>query len=187
MPSLWVDADACPRVAREIIVRAAERTQTPTWFVANHQVPLPPSPWVKPLAQEAIDKGAAVMTNRGETLDRGNIRARVQMRDFMETMRSSGEHTGGPKGYSDSELLGRRPPRVRQRPGPLVGQECLRRPLGPPLSGETWDLSGAGNRSERRSFFRDEECSAQGRVYSAFAKACPRVSRATPPGVTPSP
>ncbi|MGB8712245.1 MAG: YaiI/YqxD family protein [Onishia taeanensis] len=131
MPSLWVDADACPRVAREIIVRAAERTQTPTWFVANHQVPLPPSPWVKPLAvasgfdaaddeivrrlvpgdllvtadlplaQEAIDKGAAVMTNRGETLDRSNIRARVQMRDFMETMRSSGEHTGGPKGYSD--------------------------------------------------------------------------------------
>ncbi|WP_458526917.1 YaiI/YqxD family protein [Onishia taeanensis] len=131
MPSLWVDADACPRVAREIIVRAAERTQTPTWFVANHQVPLPASPWVKPLsvasgfdaaddeivrrltpgdllitadlplAQEAIDKGAAVMTNRGETLDRSNIRARVQMRDFMETMRSSGEHTGGPKGYSD--------------------------------------------------------------------------------------
>lgn len=131
MPSLWVDADACPRVAREIIVRAAERTQTPTWFVANHQVPLPPSPWVKPLAvasgfdaaddeivrrlvpgdllvtadlplaQEAIDKGAAVMTNRGEALDRSNIRARVQMRDFMETMRSSGEHTGGPKGYSD--------------------------------------------------------------------------------------
>lgn len=131
MPSLWVDADACPRVARDIIVRAAERTQTPTWFVANHQVPLPPSPWVKPLAvasgfdaaddeivrrlvpgdllvtadlplaQEAIDKGAAVMTNRGEALDRSNIRARVQMRDFMETMRSSGEHTGGPKGYSD--------------------------------------------------------------------------------------
>ncbi|MAX32132.1 MAG: hypothetical protein CME72_03580, partial [Halomonadaceae bacterium] len=126
-----VDADACPRVARDIIVRAAERTQTPTWFVANHQVPLPPSPWVKPLsvasgfdaaddeivrrlvpgdllvtadlplAQEAIDKGAAVMTNRGEALDRSNIRARVQMRDFMETMRSSGEHTGGPKGYSD--------------------------------------------------------------------------------------
>ncbi|WP_168012127.1 YaiI/YqxD family protein [Halomonas salinarum] len=131
MPSLWVDADACPRVAREIIVRAAERTQTPTWFVANHQVPLPPSPWVKPLAvasgfdvaddeivrrltpgdllvtadlplaQEAIEKGAAVMTNRGEALDHSNIRARVQMRDFMETMRSSGEHTGGPKGYSD--------------------------------------------------------------------------------------
>ncbi|WP_043529910.1 YaiI/YqxD family protein [Litchfieldella xinjiangensis] len=133
MPNLWVDADACPRVARDIIVRAAERTATPTWFVANHQVPLPASRWVKalavasgfdaadneivarlapgdlmissdlPLALEALDKGAAVMTTRGETLDRNNIRARVQMRDFMETLRASGEHTGGPKGYSDSD------------------------------------------------------------------------------------
>ncbi|MFC3282148.1 YaiI/YqxD family protein [Litchfieldella rifensis] len=133
MPSLWVDADACPRVARDIIVRAAERTGTPTWFVANHQVPLPASRWVKPLAvshgfdaadheivarleegdllitsdlplaMEAIDKGAQVMTTRGESLDRSNIRARVQMRDFMETLRASGEHTGGPKGYSDGD------------------------------------------------------------------------------------
>jgi uncharacterized protein YaiI (UPF0178 family) len=133
MPTLWVDADACPRVAREIIIRAAERTAMPAWFVANHAVPLPPSKWVKglsvsqgfdaaddeivsriehgdllitsdlPLAMEAIDKGAAVMTTRGETLDKSNIRARVQMRDFMETLRASGEHTGGPKGYSDSD------------------------------------------------------------------------------------
>ena len=131
MPSLWIDADACPKVAREIILRAAERTATPTWFVANHQIPLPPSRWVKslavasgfdaadneivarleagdllissdlPLAMEAIDKGAAVMTTRGEMLDKSNIKARVQMRDFMETLRASGEHTGGPKGYSD--------------------------------------------------------------------------------------
>ncbi|MBD3896826.1 YaiI/YqxD family protein [Halomonas sp. ML-15] len=131
MPTLWIDADACPKVAREIIVRAAERTDTPTWFVANHQIPLPPSRWVKslavasgfdaaddeivarleagdllissdlPLALEAIDKGAAVMTSRGEMLDKSNIKARVQMRDFMETLRASGEHTGGPKGYSD--------------------------------------------------------------------------------------
>lgn len=133
MPSLWVDADACPRVAREIIVRAAERTATPTWFVANHAIPLPRSPVVKalavshgfdaaddeiverlaandlvitsdlPLAMEAIERGAKVMTTRGETLDANNIRARVQMRDFMETLRTSGEHTGGPKGYSDSD------------------------------------------------------------------------------------
>jgi uncharacterized protein len=133
MPTLWVDADACPKVAREIIVRAAERTTTPTWFVANHLIPLPPSKWVKslsvshgfdaadneivarlapgdllissdlPLAMEAIDKGAAVMTTRGEMLERNNIRAKVQLRDFMETMRSSGEHTGGPKGYSDTD------------------------------------------------------------------------------------
>jgi len=133
MPNLWVDADACPRVARDIIVRAAERTTTPTWFVANHAVPLPPSPWVKglsvsqgfdaadneiveriqpgdllitsdlPLALEAIDRDARVMTTRGEALDANNIRARVQMRDFMETLRASGEHTGGPSGYSDSD------------------------------------------------------------------------------------
>lgn len=133
MPSLWVDADACPKVAREIIVRAAERTATPTWFVANHAIPLPPSKWVRalsvshgfdaadheivarladgdllitsdlPLAMEAIEKGAAVMTTRGEMLDRSNIRARVQMRDFLETLRASGEHTGGPKGYADTD------------------------------------------------------------------------------------
>lgn len=133
MPTLWVDADACPRAARDIIVRAAERTATPAWFVANHAVPLPPSRWVKglsvshgfdaadneiverlqpgdllitsdlPLALEAIERQAKVMTTRGEALNENNIRARVQMRDFMETMRSSGEHTGGPKGYSDAD------------------------------------------------------------------------------------
>ena len=133
MPTLWVDADACPRAARDILIRAAERTQTLAWMVANHTLPLPPSRWVKalavpsgfdaadneivqritpgdllvtadlPLAMEALDKGAQVMTNRGEALTPDNIRARVQMRDFMETLRASGEHTGGPKGYGDIE------------------------------------------------------------------------------------
>lgn len=133
MPTLWVDADACPRPARDILIRAAERTETPAWMVANHALPLPPSRWVKalsvasgfdaadneiveriskgdllitadlPLAMEALDKGADVMTNRGEALTRDNIRARVQMRDFMETLRASGEHTAGPKGYGDIE------------------------------------------------------------------------------------
>ncbi|MCO7232621.1 MULTISPECIES: YaiI/YqxD family protein [unclassified Cobetia] len=133
LATLWVDADACPRAARDILVRAAERTATPTWFVANHQVPLPRSAHVKalsvpagadaadqliverarrgdmvitsdlPLALEAIEKGALVMTSRGETLDANNIRAKVQMRDFMESMRSSGEHTGGPSAYGQRE------------------------------------------------------------------------------------
>ncbi|AVV33750.1 YaiI/YqxD family protein [Halomonas sp. SF2003] len=131
--TLWVDADACPRAARDLLVRAAERTATPTWFVANHQVPLPRSLHVKalsvpqgadaadqliverahpgdmvitsdlPLALEAIEKGALVMTTRGEALDGNNIRAKVQMRDFMESMRSSGEHTGGPSAYGQRE------------------------------------------------------------------------------------
>ena len=134
--TLWVDADACPRAARDILVRAAERTATPTWFVANHQVPLPRSVHVKalsvpagadaadqliverarpgdmvitsdlPLALEAIEKGALVMTSRGETLDANNIRAKgSDERDFMEEQlaRSSGEHTGGPSAYGQRE------------------------------------------------------------------------------------
>ncbi|GHB28361.1 YaiI/YqxD family protein [Salinicola rhizosphaerae] len=133
MPTLWIDADACPKVAREIIVRAAERTGTRTWMVANHAIPLPPSRWVKsrtvahgfdaaddaiveavlsgdlvvtsdlPLAEAAIARGAHVMTTRGEALTRDNIRARVQMRDFMETLRASGEHTRGPNAYDDAD------------------------------------------------------------------------------------
>lgn len=133
MPTLWIDADACPRAAREIIVRAAERTRTLTWMVANHTLPLPPSAWVKsrtvahgfdaaddaivdavspgdlvvtsdlPLAQAVIERGAEVMTNRGEPLTPDNIRARVQMRDFLETLRASGEHTSGPSAYGDAE------------------------------------------------------------------------------------
>ncbi|WP_298848944.1 YaiI/YqxD family protein [uncultured Salinicola sp.] len=132
-PTLWIDADACPRVARDIIIRAAERTQTRTWMVANHALPLPPSPWVKsrtvahgfdaaddaivdavtsgdlvitsdlPLAQEVIERGAMVMTTRGENLTLDNIRSRVQMRDFMETLRASGEHTQGPSAYTDGD------------------------------------------------------------------------------------
>jgi len=97
MPTLWIDADACPRAAREIIVRAAERTRTRTWMVANHALPLPPSAWVKSRA------GADVMTTRGERLTGDNIRARVQMRDFMETLRASGEQTRGPNAYSDGD------------------------------------------------------------------------------------
>ncbi|WP_251978661.1 YaiI/YqxD family protein [Salinicola avicenniae] len=133
MPTLWIDADACPRAAREIIIRAAERTETPTCMVANHALPLPPSRWVKsrtvahgfdaadsaivdavaagdlvvtsdlPLAQAVIERGAEVMTTRGEALTTDNVRARVQMRDFMETLRASGEHTGGPNAYDEGD------------------------------------------------------------------------------------
>ncbi|WP_106418252.1 YaiI/YqxD family protein [Salinicola tamaricis] len=131
--TLWIDADACPRAAREIILRAAERTHTPTWMVANHTLPLPPSAWVKarsvaqgfdaaddliaasvrpgdlvitsdlPLAQEVIERGADVMTTRGEPLSADNVRAKVQMRDFLETLRASGEQTRGPDAYGDTE------------------------------------------------------------------------------------
>ena len=123
---IWVDADACPVVIRDILCRAAVKRQIETTFVANQAVRLPPSPWLKslqvpkgfdvaddeiasraaegdlvitadiPLASEVLAKGSFVITPRGEQYTRNNIKQRLQMRDFMETMRSSGEHTGGP-------------------------------------------------------------------------------------------
>lgn len=123
---IWVDADACPVVIREILIRAAQRTGVLTTFVANQALPLPRMPAVRmlqvsagfdvadneivlraapgelvitndlPLAAEVIEKGCKAVSHRGETFTPNNIRARLNMRDFMETMRASGEHTGGP-------------------------------------------------------------------------------------------
>jgi uncharacterized protein len=124
--SIWVDADACPKVIREILFRAATRLELPLTLVANHVLPVPQSPWVKavqvaqgfdvadnyiveqvcqddlvitadiPLAAELIAKGAGVISPRGEQFTKNNIGQRLNMRDFMETMRSSGEVGGGP-------------------------------------------------------------------------------------------
>lgn len=123
---IWVDADACPVVIKEILFRAAERTQTDMTLVANQQVKIPKSTFIQflqvasgfdvadneivrllsagdlvvtadiPLASEAIDKGATALSPRGELYTTENIRARLTMRDFMDTLRSSGVHTGGP-------------------------------------------------------------------------------------------
>jgi len=123
---IWVDADACPGVIREIIAKASHKRAISTTFVANHSFSLPRSPHVRlhkvpsgfdeadkeivrqvsegdlvitadiPLASDVLDKSALVLTPRGERYTENNIKPRLQMRDFMETMRSSGEHTGGP-------------------------------------------------------------------------------------------
>ena len=124
--SIWVDADACPKVIREILFRAAGRVAIPLTLVANHALPVPKSPLIQciqveqgfdvadnfivqhvkkddlvvtsdiPLAAELIEKGAHVITSRGEKYTRNNVRQRLNMRDFMDTMRSSGEMMGGP-------------------------------------------------------------------------------------------
>ena len=124
--SIWVDADACPVVIKEILFRAATRKQVPVILVANHAMRVPPSPYIKmvqvppgfdvadnhivqhcqtgdlvitsdiPLAAEAVEKGAQVITGRGEPLTKENVRQRLNMRDFMETLRASGEVRGGP-------------------------------------------------------------------------------------------
>ena len=123
---IWVDGDACPAPVKEILFRAAERTQTELTLVANQPVRVPRSAVIKflqvaagfdvadneivkrlsagdlvvtgdiPLASEAIDKGAQALNPRGELYTEDNIRARLNMRDFMDTMRASGLHTGGP-------------------------------------------------------------------------------------------
>lgn len=136
--SIWVDADACPKVIREILFRAAQRVEVPLTLVANHSLPVPASPLVRmqqveqgfdvadnvivqhvaendlvitsdiPLAAEVIEKGAQVITSRGERYTRNNIRQRLNMRDFMETMRSSMEVGGGPPalGPKDKQAFG---------------------------------------------------------------------------------
>jgi uncharacterized protein YaiI (UPF0178 family) len=125
MLTIWVDADACPVVIKDIICRAAERTQTLAVFVANQAINLPKSKYSQmlqvgagfdvadntivqkmntgdivitsdiPLAAEVLDKKALVITSRGERYTQDNIKARLTMRDFMETMRASGIQSGG--------------------------------------------------------------------------------------------
>lgn len=124
-PSIWVDADACPVVIKEIVFRAAERSEVETILLANHAVRVPPSKFIRsvqvssgfdvadneivrraqagdlvvtsdiPLAAEVIEKGALALSPRGELHTAENIRARLNMRDFMDTMRSSGVEVGG--------------------------------------------------------------------------------------------
>lgn len=127
---IWVDADACPNVIKEVLYRAADRTATTITFVANQFLRVPPSPYLRtlqvpagfdvadneivrrcqpgdlvitadiPLAAEVIEKGAAALNPRGERYSPATIRERLTMRDFMDTLRSSGVQTGGPAAMS---------------------------------------------------------------------------------------
>ncbi len=130
---IWVDADACPVVIREILCRAAKRTETPTFFVANQHITLPKSPLLTmlqvsqgfdvadntivqkvnvndlvitsdiPLANEVLEKDALVLSPRGQRYTHENIKARLNMRDFMETMRASGIQSGGPAALNHAD------------------------------------------------------------------------------------
>jgi uncharacterized protein len=131
--TVWVDADACPNLVKQILFRAAERTGVELTLVANQSLTIPKRANIRmlqvaqgfdiadneivrlieandllvtsdiPLAAEAIAKGAQVITPRGETLAKENIRGRLNMRDFLDTMRSSGVHSGGPAAISESD------------------------------------------------------------------------------------
>lgn len=123
---IWVDADACPVVIKEILFRAAERSKVMLVLVANQAISHPQSEYIRsmqvargfdvadneivslcdsgdlvitsdiPLAADVLAKNCYALTPRGERYTQSNIQARLTMRDFMDTLRGSGEHSGGP-------------------------------------------------------------------------------------------
>ena len=127
---IWVDADACPVAIREILFRAAERTGVKLTLVANQPVRVPASPLIEcvqvdpgfdvadneiakragsgdlvitadiPLAAEVMGNRVHALSPRGELYSTDTIRQRLNMRDFMDTLRASGIHTGGPPALS---------------------------------------------------------------------------------------
>lgn len=130
---IWVDADASPRSVKEILFRAAQRIGVPVTLVANQPLQVPRSRYIHtvqvapgfdvadnhivkqsrpgdlvvtadiPLAAEVIDKGCKALNPRGELYTPENIRQRLNMRDFMDTLRASGIDTGGPAAYSPGD------------------------------------------------------------------------------------
>ena len=131
---IWVDADACPKAVKDILFRAATRTETTITLVANQYLQTPPSRHIKflqvksgfdvadneivkrlnagdlvitndiPLASEVIGKGGHALNPRGERYTPDNIRERLNMRDFMDTLRASGIDTGGPAALNSRDI-----------------------------------------------------------------------------------
>jgi len=130
---IWVDADACPVVIKEILFKAAERTCIQLTLVANQSIRVPPSRFINaiqvssgfdvadneivdrlvagdlvitgdiPLAADVIEKGGHALSPRGERYTADNIKARLNIRDFMDTLRGSGIDTGGPPALSHGD------------------------------------------------------------------------------------
>ena len=130
---IWVDADACPVVIKNILFRAAERTGMQLTLVANQPIRVPRSRFIKmlqvasgfdvadkeivksvkagdlvitsdiPLAAEVIEKGSFALNPRGELYTEDNIKERLNMRDFLDTLRAGGIDTGGPPALSQRE------------------------------------------------------------------------------------
>jgi uncharacterized protein YaiI (UPF0178 family) len=130
---IWVDADACPSVIKDILFRAAERMCIHVTLVANQPLRVPASPYLRavqvpggfdvadkyiteqvqsrdlvvtadiPLAADAIAKGAHALNPRGELYTRDTIRERLTMRDLMDQLRGSGIQTGGPPPLSQAD------------------------------------------------------------------------------------
>jgi hypothetical protein len=130
---IWVDADACPVVIKDILYRAAERSQVHLTLVANTPLHTRRSSWIQlvqvergfdvadsyivnavesgdlvvtsdiPLAAAVVEKDASALNPRGELYSRENVRELLDMRNFMQTLRSAGVDTGGPAALSQSD------------------------------------------------------------------------------------
>jgi uncharacterized protein YaiI (UPF0178 family) len=130
---IWVDADACPNVIKDILFRAAERVRVSMTLVANQPVKTPPSPLIRslqvpagfdvadnrivelvqagdlvitadiPLAAGVIAKGAHALNPRGELYTKDTIGQRLSLRNMLEELRSSGVQTGGPATLSQRD------------------------------------------------------------------------------------
>ena len=130
---IWVDADACPAVIKDILYRAAERTRVATTLVANKLLRTPPSPYIKalqvpqgidvadsrivkdleagdlvitadiPLASDVIKKGGHALNPRGEFYSTENIQERLALRNYLDELRGSGERTGGPAALDNTD------------------------------------------------------------------------------------
>ncbi len=135
LKQIWVDADACPKVIKEILYRAADRVGVRLVLVANQPLQVPGSRYISsvqvaqgfdvadnyivqqaeagdliitadiPLADEVVAKGCLALNPRGELYTKENIRQRLNMRDFMDTLRGSGIDTGGPPALSKSDRM----------------------------------------------------------------------------------
>lgn len=130
---IWVDADACPAVIKDILYKAAERTEVQLTLVANQKIQIPRSRFISfvqvasgfdvadneivkrleagdivitgdiPLAADVIEKGGKALNPRGELYTTENIKARLNIRDFMDTLRGSGINTGGPPALNQAD------------------------------------------------------------------------------------
>ena len=132
--TIWVDADACPNVIKEVLYRAADRTQIELVLVANQYLRVPPSRFIRamvvpqgfdvadneivrlcqpgdlvvtadiPLAALVVEKNALALNPRGEWYTRENVHALLSMRNFMQELRDSGTQTGGPSALSTRDV-----------------------------------------------------------------------------------
>lgn len=130
---IWVDADACPNMIKEVLFRVADRLEVQVTLVANKLLRTPPSRFIRaiqvpagfdvadneivrlleegdlvitgdiPLAADVLEKGGRPLNPRGEFYTLDNIQQYLTMRTFMDELRSSGVDTGGPSAFSQGD------------------------------------------------------------------------------------